>query len=102
MENEGDKMLKTIFSLPKAKKPQARFVLEIHYWNQAKPTKIRGSRRKLVQMFDDLYSESEKLETIEQMGVYRIQKQPGQKDDKFDICYFSSHTEEYYGYDGWL
>lgn len=101
MENEGDKMLKTIFSLPKAKKPQARFVLDIEYWS--KPTvKIRGSRRKLVQMFNDLHNDPEELKLIAEMSVLRIQKQPGQSDDIFDLCHYSSHTEEFYSYNGWL
>ena len=101
----------TIWSLPKAKKPRARFYLEIDYGTECVParggvsvrrktSKFWGSRRKLVQMFDDLHSDPEKLEQIQEMTVVRIVKRPATRDDLFALCHYSLNTLEYFGYYG--
>tara|TARA_R110002020_G_scaffold75918_6_gene192904 strand:- start:2995 stop:3285 length:291 start_codon:yes stop_codon:yes gene_type:complete len=88
----------TIWSLPKAKKPRARFYIEITTGGMT--IKTWGSRRRLVQMFDDLHSDPEKLEQIQEMTVMRIVKRPGERDDLFDLCHYDLDTLEYFTYHG--
>lgn len=101
----------TIWSLPKAKEPRARFYLEIDYGTECVPdrggVRIRrktskwwGSRRKLVQMFDDLHSNPERLEQIQEMTVMRIVKRPATRDDLHALCHYSLNTREYFTYHG--